>query len=158
MIVYGTFTETSVAKLFMAGVMPGLLLTGDVHGLHRRARLAAGRSVAPVETRRRSPRRRIGSSAVLDVMPFVVLIGGTMGSIYSGLVTPTEAAAVGCLLAMVIAMFWGEFNFGVLQARAADHGAGLRQHPVHRLCRLRLFLRHQLCRRRRADHAVSGRT
>jgi C4-dicarboxylate transporter DctM subunit len=44
-----------------------------------------------------------------------VLIGGTIGSIYSGLVTPTEAAAVGCVLAMIIARFWGEFNFGVLK-------------------------------------------
>ena len=41
MIVYGTFTETSVAKLFMAGVDAGPAADGDVHGLHRRARLAA---------------------------------------------------------------------------------------------------------------------
>ncbi len=54
------------------------------------------------------------TNALLDVVPFIVLIGGTMGSIYSGLVTPTEAAAVGCLLAMVIAVFWGEFDAGVL--------------------------------------------
>jgi TRAP-type C4-dicarboxylate transport system permease large subunit len=37
-----------------------------------------------------------------------------MGSIYSGLVTPIEAAAVGCLLAMAIAMIRGEFNFNIL--------------------------------------------
>ena len=54
--------------------------------------------------------------AVLDVLPFVFLIGGTMGSIYSGLVTPTEAAAVGWLLATAIAMICGEFNFRVLKA------------------------------------------
>src|SRR5215470_9109464 len=54
-------------------------------------------------------------SAFVDVIPFVVLIGGTIGSIYSGLVTPTEAAAVGCVLAMIIARFWGEFNFAVLK-------------------------------------------
>ena len=51
MIVYGTFTETSVAKLFMAGVMPGLLLTAmfmayiAIHAWLKPA-------VAPVETRR----------------------------------------------------------------------------------------------------------
>ncbi len=45
----------------------------------------------------------------------MVLIGGTIGSIYSGLVTPTEAAAVGCVLAMIIARFWGEFNLSVLR-------------------------------------------
>ena len=45
----------------------------------------------------------------------MVLIRGTMSSIYTGLVTPTEAAAVGCLLAIMIAMICGEFNFGVLR-------------------------------------------
>jgi C4-dicarboxylate transporter, DctM subunit len=112
MIVYGTFTETSVAKLFMAGVMPGLLLTAmfmgyiAVHALVRPG-------VSPVAKNKHSAREIF--TALLDVIPFVVLIGGTIGSIYSGLVTPTEAAAVGCVLAMVIARFWGEFNSGVLK-------------------------------------------
>ncbi len=113
MIVYGTFTETSVAKLFMAGVMPGLLLTLmfmayiAVHAWLKPA-------VAPVERGARSAGELL--SAILDVLPFVFLIGGTMGSIYSGLVTPTEAAAVGCLLAMAIATICGEFNARVLMA------------------------------------------
>jgi tripartite ATP-independent transporter DctM subunit len=113
MIVYGTFTETSVAKLFMAGVMPGFLLTFlfmayiAVH-----AWLKPG--VAPAERGARSMKELLG--AILDVLPFVFLIGGTMSSIYTGLVTPTEAAAVGCLLAIVIAMICGEFNFAVLKA------------------------------------------
>jgi C4-dicarboxylate transporter DctM subunit len=112
MIVYGTFTETSVTKLFMAGVMPGLLLTFmfmSYIAVH--AWLKPG--VAPVERGARSLAELL--TAVLDVLPFVFLIGGTMGSIYSGLVTPTEAAAVGCLLAMAIAMICGEFNFRVLK-------------------------------------------
>ena len=49
------------------------------------------------------------------MLPFVVLIGGTIGSIYSGLVTPTEAAAVGCILAVVIALVWGESDLGVFR-------------------------------------------
>ena len=97
MIVYGTFTETSVAKLFMAGVLPGLLLRPEI---------------APVERGAQSFKEL--TRAVLDVVPLVVLIGGTIGSIYSGLVTPTEAAAVGCVLAMMIAVFWGEFSAEVL--------------------------------------------
>ena len=155
MIVYGTFTETSVAKLFMAGVVPGLLLTAmfmayiAVHALVQPS-VSSGRE-------RGNIRRAKSLAAFLDVIPFVVLIGGTIGSIYSGLVTPTEAAAVGCVLAMIIARFWGEFNFGVLK-RALQ--------TTVRVCgnilfivyaAYRVFLRHQLCRRRRADHAVSGR-
>ncbi len=112
MIVYGTFTETSVAKLFMAGVMPGLLLTAlfmtyiAVHAWIRP-------DVGPVERGAQSMKELL--EAFLDIVPFVVLIGGTIGSIYSGLVTPTEAAAVGCVLAMIIAAFWGEFNFRVFK-------------------------------------------
>ena len=97
----------------MAGVMPGLLLTLmfmayiAVHAWLKPA-------VAPVERGARSAGELLG--AILDVLPFVFLIGGTMGSIYSGLVTPTEAAAVGCLLAMAIARICGEFNARVLMA------------------------------------------
>src|SRR4029453_1622198 len=52
--------------------------------------------------------------ALLDVLPFAVLIVGTIASIYTGLVTPTEAAAVGCLLALVIARIWGELHWATL--------------------------------------------
>ena len=110
MIVYGTFTETSVAKLFMAGVVPGLLLTlmfMSYIAIHALARPA----IAPKE--RGAANLREFGAALLDIFPFIVLIGGTIGSIYAGLVTPTEAAAVGCLLAAVIASIWGESSFGV---------------------------------------------
>jgi C4-dicarboxylate transporter, DctM subunit len=111
MIVYGTFTETSIAKLFMAGVMPGLLLTAMFMAyIAIHAWLRPG--IAPREVGARSGRELL--AALLDVIPFMVLIGGTIGSIYSGLVTPTEAAAVGCLLAMIIAAFWGEFSVAIL--------------------------------------------
>lgn len=111
MIVYGTFTETSVAKLFMAGVMPGLLLTG-MFMAYIAVQAWLKPETAPVESGARSVRELL--AALLDVVPFMVLIGGTIGSIYSGLVTPTEAAAVGCVLAMIIAVFWGEFSAGIL--------------------------------------------
>ena len=110
MIVYGTFTETSVAKLFMAGVVPGLLLTA-MFMIYIAAHALIDPSIGPKE-KGASNMREFGD-ALMDVFPFVVLIGGTIGSIYTGLVTPTEAAAVGCLLAAVIAGIWGDSNFGV---------------------------------------------
>lgn len=112
MIVYGTFTETSIAKLFMAGVVPGLLLTGMFMlyvGIH--AWLKPG--LAPREAPPRGwPEFRL---ALADLAPFVLLIGGTMGSLYAGFVTPTEAAAVGCVLAYVIARLWGEMSWDRLR-------------------------------------------
>ncbi len=112
MIVYGTFTETSVAKLFVAGIAPGLLLSlmfmayTGIHALIRP-------EIAP---------REEGSTdlaavlrAVLDLVPFVILIGGTIGSLYLGLATPTEAAAVGCVLALTGSAIWGDLSGRVIR-------------------------------------------
>jgi C4-dicarboxylate transporter, DctM subunit len=104
MIVYGTFTETSIAKLFMAGVVPGILLT-LMFMTYIGVKAWTNPAVAPRES---GPRNAAELRAALqDVTPFVLLIGGTMGSIYYGLVTPTEAAAVGCVMAALIALAWG---------------------------------------------------
>ncbi|MGH6680225.1 MAG: TRAP transporter large permease [Bradyrhizobium sp.] len=111
MIVYGTFTETSVAKLFMAGVIPGLLLAAmfmTYIGLHSWKRPHTAPKMAGPKS------IRDAAGACVDVVPFIILIGGTIGSIYAGLVTPTEAAAVGCLLSMALAACCGEFNLTVL--------------------------------------------
>jgi len=113
MIVYGTFTETSVAKLFMAGVMPGLLLTA-MFMTYIAVRAWISPELAPAEHGAQSMKELLG--AFFDIFPFVVLIGGTMGSIYSGFVTPTEAAAIGCVLAAIIAVFWGDCNFRVFKS------------------------------------------
>lgn len=111
MIVYGTFTDTSVAKLFMAGVVPGLLLTA-MFMVYIAIAAWLRPEIGPKEAGVANTREFF--VAMYDVLPFMVLIGGTIGSIYTGLVTPTEAAAVGCLLAMVIARIWGELNAQVL--------------------------------------------
>ena len=111
LIVYGTFTETSVAKLFLAGVVPGILLT-FLFMAYVAAHALARPAVAPREPGIASSRELL--AAIVDVLPFAVLIAGTIGSIFAGLVTPTEAAAVGCVLAMVIARLWGEFGWPTL--------------------------------------------
>jgi len=110
MIVYGTFTETSVAKLFMAGVVPGLLLT-----VMFMTYIAVSSLIRPTTTPKLPGAASVREvlSACIDVVPFFILIGGTIGSIYTGVVTPTEAAAVGCLLAMILAVCCGEFNFAI---------------------------------------------
>lgn len=107
MIVYGSFTDTSVAQLFMAGVVPGLLLTVMfMTYLGLRARLVP--SGWPTEHGPRSAADLL--AALVDVLPFTLLILGIMGSIYLGLATPTEAAAGGCLLGFAICLIWGELT------------------------------------------------
>ena len=113
MIVYGTFTETSIAKLFMAGVIPGLLLTAMFMGY-----VAIHAWIKPsIAPREQAPKGLAElTTAIIDLLPFVLLIGGTMGSIYLGLVTPTEAAAIGCVLAYLIALLWGEMTWPSVRA------------------------------------------
>jgi tripartite ATP-independent transporter DctM subunit len=113
MIVYGTFTETSVAKLFMAGVVPGILLTA-MFMLYIGVRSKVGSTIAATERGPASIAECI--AALIDVVPFVVLIGITMGAIYLGLVTPTEAAAIGCIMAIVVSAMWGDFSWQVFLA------------------------------------------
>ncbi|SKA34738.1 TRAP transporter, DctM subunit [Enhydrobacter aerosaccus] len=113
MIVYGTFTETSVSKLFMAGIVPGLLLTA-LFMAYVLVKALLKPEIAPRETGPRTFKEFM--SAVSDLVPFAVVIGGTMGSLYFGWVTPTEAAAVGCAAAFVVSAIWGHLGWKELRA------------------------------------------
>jgi C4-dicarboxylate transporter DctM subunit len=106
MIIYGSFTETSVAKLFMAGVVPGLMLT-IMFMLYIGARALWG-GVTPRETEGAAGSVLL---ALADIVPFGLLIGGIMGSIYAGVATPTEAASGGCLFALMLCLFWGDLTW-----------------------------------------------
>ncbi|MDA8049018.1 MAG: TRAP transporter large permease [Rhodospirillales bacterium] len=111
MIIYSAFTELSVAKLFMAGVVPGLLLSA-MFMLFIGVRSSFGRRIAPAEHGARSVAELLGG--IGDLLPFLVLISGTMGSIYLGIATPVEAAAVGSVVAIFIAGIWGELSWSSL--------------------------------------------
>jgi C4-dicarboxylate transporter DctM subunit len=113
MIIYGTFTETSVPKLFIAGVIPGLIMTVlfmiyiGVHAL-----MVPG--VAPREPGARNMREVL--RAIADIAPFIVLIAGTLGGLYFGVVTTTEAAVIGCFLSILLGFLFGDLSIGKLIA------------------------------------------
>jgi C4-dicarboxylate transporter, DctM subunit len=114
MIVYGTFTETSVPKLFMAGVIPGVIMTllfMIYIGIH--ATILP--NVAPREAGPRSLREM--AAALADVLPFAILITGTLGGIYAGMVTTTEGATIGCSMAIILGALSGGLTLrGLIQA------------------------------------------
>lgn len=111
MIVYGTFAETSITKLFLAGVLPGITLA-LMFMIYVAIRSVLNPELAPRET---VVSAASWSSVVNDVLPFVALIVLLIGSLYSGIVTPTEAAALGCCLAWGVARIWGEMRFATLR-------------------------------------------
>ncbi len=112
LILYGLLTEQSVGDLFIAGVIPGLLLAVLFGiGIWLTARLrpqALGSGIAPEGTGL-SP-----AQVAMKGLPIAVLIGLVLGGIYGGFFTPIEAGAVGCAGAIVIGLIrrslsWRDF-------------------------------------------------
>jgi tripartite ATP-independent transporter DctM subunit len=100
MIVYGIVGQVSIARLFMAGVGPGLVIIALFMGYVIVWSLLNSRTVATVEERL-SFLAKIRRSGRL--IPAVLLIVFVIGSIYTGAATPTEAAAIGVAGSMVLA-------------------------------------------------------
>jgi C4-dicarboxylate transporter DctM subunit len=101
MIVYGIATETSIGRLFLAGVIPGLLLVGlfmawSLYDTWRKGSMdaLAGRTYTWAERFRILPR----------VLPFIAIILGVLYAMYGGYATPSETAAVGALFCLVVAI------------------------------------------------------
>ena len=92
MVLYGALVEELIARLFMAGVLPGLLMAGDLHDLHRH-HCCSEAALAP--RRATTAAGKPPASDVLHVFPVLGLLVVVLGSIYSGIATPTEAAALG---------------------------------------------------------------
>ena len=107
MIIYGTFTETSVPKLFIAGVIPGLIMTA-LFMLYIGIHASIVPSVAPREQGARNMREVL--RAIADILPFVALIAGTLGGLYFGVVTTTEAAVIGCFLSIFLGAVFGDLT------------------------------------------------
>jgi tripartite ATP-independent transporter DctM subunit len=98
-IIYGVITETSIVRLFMAGVIPGLLLTG-MFMIYIAARALHDRSLSPPETLVSWAERLKGTAELLPIMGLMLVV---LGGIYAGLATPTEAAAIGAFGALALA-------------------------------------------------------
>ncbi|MBN8189410.1 MAG: TRAP transporter large permease [Salipiger thiooxidans] len=103
LIVYGFLTETSIPQLFSAGLLPGLLMALAfvvITALICKARPALG-----------GPSRSFGWSerlgSLVQLVPIVILFVVVIGSIYAGWATPTESAAIGVVIAALIAVTLG---------------------------------------------------
>lgn len=111
MIIYATFTETSIARLFAAGLVPGILLA-VFYMIFIALRAALNPALAPKSGTRAS--LPVLGRSLLDILPFLALVIVVLGSIYGGLATPTEAGAVGTIGALIIAALYGRLNFTLI--------------------------------------------
>lgn len=112
MIVYGVSADVSIAKLFIAGIFPGLLLASLFSGyLVVWALLNKGKIPPPDAAM--SLRQKLHESRHL--IPVVLLIGAVLGSIYTGVATATEAAAIGVVGSLVLSLVQGSLNWNTFK-------------------------------------------
>ncbi|TPJ56035.1 TRAP transporter large permease [Mesorhizobium sp. B2-7-1] len=100
MVLYGVVTNTSIGYLFLGGVGPGLFLAAVMMGL-----VAIQARIQDFPTQ---PKPTLKEAIVVtrDAGPTLLLPAILLGGIYTGAVTPTEAAAVAAFVALVLAIFW----------------------------------------------------
>ncbi len=107
MIVYGVAAEVSIAKLFVGGVLPGLMLAALFSG-HLMIWALLNPAKVPKADADMSLAQKLAESRHL--IPVVLLIGGVIGSIYTGVATATEAAAIGVVGALILSAAQGSLN------------------------------------------------
>ena len=102
LILYGVLSETSIIDLFIAGIVPGLLLALAYMG-YIAVRAGLNVNLVPQEQSRSTWADRF--RAIADLGPIVLLIVAIIGSMYAGIASPTEAATVGVAGALTVALF-----------------------------------------------------
>ena len=107
LIIYGVTIEDSIAKLFMAGIFPGIMLA-VIFMLYIVIWSVLNKKLMPKISENFSFIEKIKRSKQL--LPVVLLIFAVIGSIYTGIATATEAASLGVVGALVLSLFQGTLN------------------------------------------------
>ena len=118
LIIYGVTIEDSIAKLFMAGILPGIMLA-VMFMLYVISWSILNKKLMPKSTKNFSFVEKVQGSKQL--LPVIFLITSIIGSIYTGIATATEAASLGVVGALILSFFQGTlstktFNLSLLGA------------------------------------------
>ena len=112
MIIYGIFTGQSIGQLFLAGFFPGLL-TAAVYASMIVIRCSLNPRLAPTVDEQTTLHEKL--TVLWRIWPLPLLIVGVIGSIYGGVATPTEAAALGVILSVIIGITRGQMSWKVMR-------------------------------------------
>jgi len=114
-IIIGSLAQVSIAKLLIAGIVPGLILSGlFLTYIIIRVKLDSSKAPAVAED--------IGTvtwgdrgMALVKMVPFTIIILGVLGTIMAGIATPEESAGTGVLGTLIVAWIYGRLNVGLLK-------------------------------------------
>lgn len=116
LVIYGPMAMISVGKLFMAAIMPGLVLAGLYTGYIALRCLVQPEMAPTVPSEERAvPFLKKTTMLLTSLVPPMILIMAVLGSIFLGIAPPTEAASVGALAAILMAIAYRKFNWQVLK-------------------------------------------
>ena len=121
MIIYGLSAQVAIGDLFMAGAVPGLMLAG-LYAIYVLARCNINPAMAPTAeevAKARKKEMKMSKDKLYAVFLSIFLIFCVMGSIYGGIASVTEAAAVGVLGAIFVAWFRNSYSWNLLQVALA---------------------------------------
>jgi len=103
MIIYGVLSDVSIGKLFIAGILPGLLLAG-LYSIYIIIVAILNPAVCPKTEKSFSLKEKLAS--LKNILPVIFLILLVLGSIYLGFATPTEAASLGVIGAILLGLLF----------------------------------------------------
>jgi C4-dicarboxylate transporter, DctM subunit len=109
MLIYGSLTNNSVGRLFIAGIVPGILLAGSFMVYIALSEWTRGKQISEPRIPIAEKLRR----SVDLIAPFIIF-GVVMGSLYLGFATPTESAAIGVVIALILAGIFGRLDIEML--------------------------------------------
>src|SRR6056297_3228452 len=120
LIILGDVFQLPVGDVFKAALIPGLWLVGR-YLVYILAVSFFKKDVAPpiiLENRGNKTQQII--KALIDIFPPLILIVLVLGSIFAGIATPTESAAVGCFGAVILAVLYRQFSYGMVKETALE--------------------------------------
>jgi len=117
MIIYGVLADVSIGKLFIAGILPGLMLA-TAYSCYIMVVATVNKNVVPRTLESFTWEERL--NALKELVPVLLLIMVVIGSIYGGFATPTEAASLGVLFSVILAIYFKSFSFAILKMSLAN--------------------------------------
>ena len=119
MIIYGAYVNESVGKLFAGGIVPGITLA-LMFMIYIGLATIKNKSLGPPPEKVTKSYFREAVIAFKDIWPVLLIIVTIMGSIYGGIMTPTEAAAVSTFMALLLGTAFGKMSFATLKDAAIE--------------------------------------